>query len=68
MPAARAASVRATLYYQALPPYYLAQRFATAHGPDAQRLYSFASYLELRGTPVEGWKLLIARATAAAGG
>ena len=33
------ASVRARLYYQATPPFYLQDRFCTATGPDAARLY-----------------------------
>lgn len=67
VPAARAAgaaSVRATLCYQAIPPYYLAQRFTDAKGDDTQRLYAFASHLKLEGTPVEGWKLELASASA----
>jgi len=54
------ASVRARLYYQATPPFYLQDRFCTATGPDAARLYYLAGHLDLLDTPAEGWKLLIA--------
>ena len=57
--------VRATLYYQALPPYYLANLFTTApDGPATQRLHSLIGHLNLAGTPVEGWKLKVAEAAA----
>lgn len=57
--------VEATLFYQATPPYYLQDRFqaGTQGGGDdlmeSQRLYYLASHLELEGTPVENWRLLI---------
>jgi hypothetical protein len=58
--------VSATLYSQAVPPYYLKQRFETApHGPATQRLYYLASRLETEGTLIEGWKLRTATTTAA---
>jgi len=54
-------TVRATLYYQAIPPYYLHQRFEQApHAPGTQRLFYMASRLNTVGTPIEGWKLLVA--------
>jgi hypothetical protein len=53
----RAASVQATLYYQATPPFYLQDRFCTAKGTDADRLAYIASRLNLDGTPAEDWKL-----------
>lgn len=53
-------SVRARLYYQATPPFYLQDRFCTATGPDTDRLYYLAGHLDLAGTPAEGWKLLVA--------
>ncbi len=70
--AARAgvARVRATLYYQSIPPYYLRQRFegaatgADAPGPDARRLHFLGSHLNLEGSPIEGWKLRVAQAVA----
>lgn len=50
--------VRATLYYQAMPPYYLKQRFRTApDGEATQRLHYLVTRLNLEGTPIEGWKL-----------
>jgi len=55
---AKDVTVTATLYYQAIPPYYLKQRFETAPtGPATQRLYYLASRLRTEGTLVEGWKL-----------
>ncbi|MGY9047916.1 hypothetical protein P775_11445 [Puniceibacterium antarcticum] len=60
-----AVTVTATLYSQAIPPYYLKQRFETApKGPATQRLYYFASRLKTEGTPIEGWKLPTASASA----
>jgi hypothetical protein len=55
--------VEATLYYQAIPPYYLRDRFATARGIETQRLYYMASRLSLKGTAIEGWKLRVAADT-----
>lgn len=58
-------TVTATLYSQAIPPYYLKQRFETAPtGPATQRLYYLTSRLETEGTLIEGWKLKTASATA----
>ncbi|MEM7397999.1 MAG: cytochrome P460 family protein [Pseudomonadota bacterium] len=58
-------NVRATLYYQAIPPYWLRQRFEAApHMPATQRLYHIASHLNLDGTLLEDWKLRLASATA----
>jgi hypothetical protein len=54
------ASVSATLYYQATPPFYLQDRFCTARGSDADRLYHMVTRLNLEETPAEGWKLAIA--------
>ena len=48
-------SVRATLYYQAIPPYWLKQRFTDALA--TKRLYFMASHLDLEGTPMQDWKL-----------
>lgn len=58
------ASVQARLFYQATPPFYLQDRFCTASGPDAERLYGMVGRLNLDDTPAAGWKLQIA-ATAA---
>ncbi|EWY42404.1 hypothetical protein N825_00190 [Skermanella stibiiresistens SB22] len=51
------ASVQATLYYQAIPPYYLQDRFCTAKGADTERLYFLAGHLNLDGTEAADWKL-----------
>jgi hypothetical protein len=62
-----ATSVHATLYYQSIPPYYLAQRFGipcTSPSPtvcaETRRLAFLASRLRTAGTPIESWKLLLA--------
>ena len=56
--------VRATLYYQAIPPYYLRNLFeSTPDGPATRRLHHLCSGLNLEGTPIEGWKLPITSAT-----
>jgi len=52
--------VRAALWSQSIPPYYLKQRFETSQGPAARRLHYLASHLDLAGTPIEGWKLFVA--------
>ena len=49
--------MKATLYYQATPPYYLQDRFCTSKSEDTQRLYFLAGHLNLDGTAAEGWKL-----------
>ncbi len=54
-----AADVRATLFYQAIPPFYLQDRFCTSRSADTQRLYFLAGHLNLDGTEAEGWKLEI---------
>ena len=43
-------AVRAALYYQATPPFFLQDRFCTARGADTQRLYFLAGHLNLDGT------------------
>ncbi|HKR62782.1 MAG TPA: cytochrome P460 family protein [Thermoanaerobaculia bacterium] len=55
-----AVTVRASLYYQNIPPYYLRDRFTIGKGDSTKRLYYIASNLNLEGTPMEGWKILIA--------
>lgn len=55
--------MRVALYYQSIPPYYLKERFRWADGPETQRLGYFASHLNVKSTPVEGWKLLVKCAT-----
>lgn len=61
---AKNVTVRASLYYQNIPPYYLDQRFTIGKGAPTRRLYYIASNLNLNGTPMENWKILIARRTA----
>ena len=56
-------SVEASLHYQAIPPYYLRDRFSIAKGPETRRLHYLASHLDLAETSIEGWKLTVARAT-----
>ena len=57
--------VKATLYYQSIPPYYLMQRFEQAPtGDGTRRLYYLTSNLKVKGTPIENWKLLIASKSA----
>jgi uncharacterized membrane protein len=53
-------SVRARLSYQAIPPFYLQDRFCTAQGPDRDRLFFLTGHLKLDGTAAEGWKLTVA--------
>lgn len=49
--------VRATLYYQAIPPFYLQDRFCTSRSADTDRLYYLAGHLDLENTRMEDWKL-----------
>jgi hypothetical protein len=60
----RNVSVRATLYYQSIPPYYLQQRFTGGRGDATKRLFFLTSNLNLRGTAFESWKIRVASATA----
>jgi hypothetical protein len=55
----RPAAVQATLQYQAIPPFYLQDRFCTADGDDTRRLYFLAGHLNLQGTAAEDWKLAV---------
>jgi hypothetical protein len=53
-------TVRATLYYQSIPPYYLNDRFKQAPGqPATQRLYYLTSNLQTKGTAIENWKFAL---------
>lgn len=64
---AKEVTVTATLYSQAIPPYYLKQRFETApNQPATQRLYYLASRLKTEGTIIEGWKLKVQSASGSA--
>jgi hypothetical protein len=51
------AKVSATLYYQAIPPFFLQDRFCTAKGTDADRLRFVTSQLKLDDTRAANWKL-----------
>jgi hypothetical protein len=53
------AEVRASLYYQAIPPFFLQERFCTAKSPDTKRLYYLAGRLETGGGPIRNWKLKV---------
>jgi cytochrome c553 len=53
------ATVQATLYYQATPPYYLQDRFCTSKSSDTKRLYYLAGKLGLAGTQAQDWKLRV---------
>lgn len=59
--------VRARLYYQAIPPYFLQDRFCVsemaAKGTttyDTERLYFLAGHLNVEKTEIESWKLEVA--------
>jgi hypothetical protein len=56
--------VTAQLYYQAIPPYYLLQRFEQApDGEGTQRLLFVTQTLDTTKTPFPNWKLLVAQAS-----
>jgi cytochrome P460 len=58
-------TVKAALYHQSIPPYYLMQRFEQAPtGDGTRRLYYLTSNLRVKGTPIENWKLYIASSSA----
>lgn len=59
----RAVSVRAVLYYQAIPPYYLNERFNVGKGPQTKLLAYLTSHLTVERTPIEEWKLFLVCAT-----
>jgi hypothetical protein len=56
--------VQARLLYQSIPPYYLNDRFTAASGDATRRLYYLTSTVNLASTPLEGWKIAIASASA----
>ena len=57
--------VTAQIYYQAIPPYYLRQRFEQApDGMGTQRLLFVTQTLDTTKTPFPNWKLLVAQASA----
>jgi hypothetical protein len=54
--------VTATLWYQAIPPYYLNQRFEQVpKGTATRRLYQLVTQLDTTKTVFPEWKLMIAR-------
>jgi hypothetical protein len=55
--AGKPASVEATLYYQATPPYFLQDRFCTSNSEDTKRLYYVTGRLDLTRTTAHEWKL-----------
>lgn len=56
-------TVEATMYFQAIPPYWLQQRFALApKKPATRRLFYIASHLDLEGTIMDQWKFKITTA------
>ncbi|HKV39118.1 MAG TPA: cytochrome P460 family protein [Blastocatellia bacterium] len=59
--------VRVTLYYQALPPYFLDQRFEqTPTAPATERLFYLRDEIVTDGTPIENWRLLVTSKTVSA--
>lgn len=57
--------VRASVYYQAFPPYFLKNLFDNApNGEATRRLHFMLSNADVRGTAIEDWKLLIQTAEA----
>lgn len=63
--------VKASLYSQAIPPYWLKQRFDAVKDAPAEkskatrRLHYMVSHLDLEGTPMADWKLLLVSDTEA---
>ncbi|ATB32447.1 hypothetical protein [Melittangium boletus] len=60
------ARLRARLHYQAIPPYYLRDRFSVPL-PDAQRLYQITSHLDTTSPSsfIPGWNLPLTEAVRA---
>jgi hypothetical protein len=54
------AAVQATLYYQAIPPFYLQDRFCSSRSDDTERLYFLSGHLNLDQTQAKHWKLAVA--------
>ncbi len=57
-----AAKVVVKLHYQAIPPYYLRDRFETGAGPETERLYYLASHLNVAGNGIDDWTIDVAEA------
>lgn len=57
--------IRATLYNQSIPPYWVQQRLTAApDGKATQRLFYLISHLDLHDTPMQDWKLKLISAEA----
>jgi hypothetical protein len=56
-------SVKASLYLQTLPPYFLADRYKTATPATGRLQYLTNSLGTLKGTDFANWKVLVATAT-----
>ena len=68
-----ACRVRARLFYQATPPYFLRNLFTGMNagpgddfepGPAVRRLHALCGHLDTAGTPIEDWKLPVVEADA----
>jgi len=57
----------ARLYYQSFAPYFLEAR-TSGNGPAAQRLAALVRNLDLHGTALDGWHLLVGHAVATVNG
>jgi hypothetical protein len=64
------AKVRAQIFYQTIPPYYLRQRFTDTYdssthtaAENTQRLMDFVGKLNVNATEIHEWKLLVAGTT-----
>jgi len=55
--------VRAALFYQATPPFFLQDRFCTSQSVDTRRLYFLSGHLNLEGTEAQDWKLMVVSAS-----
>ena len=57
-----AASAMVQLNYQNMPPHYLRDRFKLGKGGEqTQRLYYLLGHTKTEKTPIEGWKIKVAR-------
>jgi Cytochrome P460 len=57
--------VRAVLNYQAIPPYYLQDRFTIGgNNPSTAQLRALVALVDYSNTPAKGWKIPVAAASA----
>lgn len=64
--AAQVKTVRATLNYQSIPPYYLQDRFTIGgNNPSTATLRALVQYVDYSNTAAKGWKLPVASAAVA---